>query len=419
MSEKATKVLVVDDSQVINKILTENITSQLHLDVVSAYTMNEAIEAIGRYPNQFFVAVLDLNLPDAPHGEVVQALVTLGIRPIILTASMSDDLHDEMMSRPIIDYVVKRNLSEMQYVIDQIKRLYDNFERRVLIVDDSRLSRQLLRSLLERHNYSVDEAKGPDEGYEMLTSDASYSLLITDYNMGDTSGAEFIVKVRAEFTRHELSIIGVSGIGSGRVSVQMLKAGANDFITRPFMHEEFYCRVNQNIDAVASYQELKNQAFKDHLTGLYNRRYLFETSVSLYENAKRQNLSVAVAMMDVDSLKRINEEYGHKVGDMALQHLAKLFRRHFRDGDIIARMGGEEFGILCVNLDPDAAHNVFERFRLRVEATPLLYNNESVPFTISIGYTLDLNNSFEAMVAEADKQRYKAKTMGRNRVATA
>ncbi|NQZ05834.1 MAG: diguanylate cyclase [Algicola sp.] len=416
--KKATKVLVVDDSPVINQLLTENIKSQLHLDVVSAYTMKEAIDAVSVHPNQFFVAILDLTLPDAPHGEVVDALLALGIRPIILTANMSDDLHDEMMAKAIIDYVVKRNLGEMQYVIDQVQRLYENFNRRILIVDDSRLSRKLLRSLLERHNFTVEEAIHPEQGLMLLKNNPIYHLLITDYNMPKMNGAEFIGKVRGTFSRQELAILGVSTVGGGRVSVQMLKAGANDFITRPFMHEEFYCRVNQNIDGIASYQKLKNQAFRDFLTHLYNRRYMFETGNGLYENAKRDNITIATAMIDIDYFKKVNDTYGHSVGDDMLKHVSKMLTKHFRDGDVVARIGGEEFCVLCINVDKESAEALFERLRYRIMATPLEVNGLSISIsvTVSIGYTLDLNESFEAMVGRADELLYQAKNNGRNRV---
>ena len=416
MAHKPNKVLVVDDSLVINKILTESINNDLHLDVVSAFDMKGAIKAIAENPEQFFAAVLDLNLPDAADGQIVQAMITLGLRPIILTATMSDDLHDEMMSKPIVDYVIKRNLTEMQYVIDLVGRLYDNFDRNILIVDDSRVSRNLIRSLLERHNYSVVDVATVEEGFEQLSNGPKFDLIIVDYNMPTMPGFEFISKVRSDFQRQELAVIGISTVGSGTVSVQMLKAGANDFISRPFMHEEFYCRVNQNIDAISSFRRLNEQAFSDSLTGLYNRRYMFEAGRKLYENAKRDNLTIAVAMLDIDYFKKLNEEHGHKVGDLALKHLAELFKKHFREADIIARLGGEEFCIMCLNVDEGSVVQIFERFRNRVMATPMRANGRTIAFTVSIGFTLDLSSTFEAMVGIADHQLYQAKNQGRNQV---
>lgn len=417
MASKANKVLVVDDSLVINKILTESITTDLHLDVVSVFDMTGAIKAISDHPDQFFVAILDLNLPDAPDGQIVQAMVTLGIRPIILTATLSDDLHDEMMSKPIIDYVIKRNLSEMQYVIDLVQRLYENYERHILIVDDSRLSRKLLRSLLERHNFSVTEATTPEQGLSILASAKQrFDLIVVDYNMPSMPGYEFIAKVRSEHSRHELAIIGISAVGSGTVSVQMLKSGANDFISRPFMHEEFYCRVNQNIDAINSYRRLQEQAFNDQLTGLYNRRYLSETGNSLFENAKRNNLTMGVAVADIDNFARVNEQFGHNVGDHAIKHVSSLMCKHFREGDTVARIGGEVFCLIFLNVDEGSAPDVLERLRSCIESIPLVVDNQRIPLTVSIGYTLALGESFEAMVKRAEELLGTAKATGKNRV---
>lgn len=416
MVKKPNKVLVVDDSLVINKMLTECIQSDLHLDVVSVFNVTSAIEAISTHPDEFFVAILDLNLPDAPDGQVVQAMVTLDIRPIILTATLSDDLHDEMMSKPIVDYVIKRNLSEMQYVIDLVGRLYENFERNILIVDDSRTQRKLLRSLLERHNYAVFEADCATKGQEYLDSGTVFDLMIVDYNMPDLSGFEFITKVRSDYSRQDLAIIGISAIGSGTVSVQMLKAGANDFFSRPFMHEEFYCRVNQNIDAISSFRKLKDQAFNDYLTGLYNRRYLFETGGRLYDNANRQHLTMCLALIDIDYFKQFNKEHGHHAGDEMLRHMADILRKHFRDGDVIARMSNEEFCVLCLNVDEQSAFALFERLRARIMSTPLTVGAKSLCPTVSIGFTLDLCESFEDMIYLAEQNAYQAKNQGRDKV---
>ncbi len=255
MIHRPTKVLVVEDSQSLNEVVSTSITEQLGLQVDSVKTLQDAISLVSPNKNEYLVAIVDLNLPDAPNGEVVDALISLGIRPIILTASISNDTHEEMLEKPIIDYVVKRNLNEIQYVIDVIKRLNENFNRKVLVVDDSKTSRALLQSLLERHYLQVVTACSGPEALEILDKENDFCLVITDYNMPEMNGPELIAKIREQYTRHQLSIIGVSTAVTGMSSIKMLKSGANDFISRPFLHEEFYCRVNQNIDVVSFYKK--------------------------------------------------------------------------------------------------------------------------------------------------------------------
>ncbi|MCF6354181.1 MAG: diguanylate cyclase [Candidatus Polarisedimenticolaceae bacterium] len=416
MYQSANKVLIVEDSRAINKMLAHHIATQLHIDVESAVSMQEAKQILDKQSEQFFVAILDLNLPDAPNGEVVDVVLGLGIPPIILTGSMCDDLHDEMLEKPIVDYVIKRNLNEIEYVIETVQRLRENRDRKVLVVDDSRSSRQLLSSLLQRHYLEVLEACDGVEALDVLSENDDILLMVTDYNMPRMDGMELITRVREKKSRNELAIIGISTSGSGTVSIKLLKSGANDFITRPFMHEEFYCRINQNIDAVASYCKLRDAADRDFLTGLFNRKYLFNTGNKLFQNAQRKNISLTVAMIDIDFFKKINDTHGHHVGDMALKHVASIFTQQLRQADVITRFGGEEFCMLCVNVSGSSAEVLFTRFREAIADTPLVVGDVVVPMTVSIGYSMELTDSLDHMISDADAALYDAKGGGRNRV---
>ncbi len=411
---KRLKVLVVEDSRALNNMLVQTIQTDLRIDAVSAYTLREAVEILDQRHKEFFLAILDLNLPDAEGGEIVDAVLTWKIPPIILTGTLSDAIHDEMMERPIVDYVVKKNQNEVQYVIDAVERLRDNYDRKALVVDDARSSRQLLEMLLKRHNFQVVTAGDGLEALEILKQHEDICLVITDYNMPNMNGAELVSKIRQRFSRNDLAIIGISGMGAGEITVQLLKSGANDFISRPFLHEEFYCRVNQNIDVISRYKRLRESAIKDYLTGLYNRKYLFETGNILYQNAKRDNISLSVAMLDVDHFKKINDTFGHQVGDEVLKHLSQLFEEQLRSADIISRIGGEEFCVLCVNIDEDNAFMMLDRLRTTIMNTPYVSDDIEVKFTISIGFNTALSDTLEHMLGAADAALYDAKESGRN-----
>jgi len=413
---KKLKVLVVEDSRALNGMVTQSIKSELKIGAESAFSMKEAMEILDQRQEEFFLAILDLNLPDAPNGEIVDEIIDRGLPPIILTGTLSDDTHDRMISKPIIDYVVKRNLNEIQYVIDTVERLRENYARKVLIVDDSKSSRDFIQELLKRHNFQTITAEDGIQAMAMLRKHEDTCLVITDYNMPNMDGVELVNKIRENYARHELAIIGISGSGSGTVTVQLLKSGANDFISRPFLHEEFYCRVNQNIDVISNYRKLQDSATRDFLTGLFNRRYIFETGNLLLQNAKRDNITLSVAMLDVDHFKKINDTYGHQIGDEALKHLAALIQAELRDADIIGRIGGEEFCILCVNIDEDNAFMMLERLRTTIMNTPLVTEEFKVNITISIGFNTILADSLDHMLGAADASLCDAKERGRNSV---
>ena len=416
MSIRNKKILVVEDTRAINELLVDSLTKSLNIEVDSAKNMAEAIELIENDSKSYFLAILDLHLPDAPDGEIVDYMLNNDVPSIVLTGNKDIETQKNIIEKGVIDYVNKENLNEIKYVIDSAKRLYENFERKVLLVEDSDVSRMVLYSLLKKQNLNVLEAINGVQALKLLKIHKDICLVITDYNMPKMDGVELICNIRKEHTRDELAIIGISSTNDNAVSVKLLKSGANDFIGRPFAYEEFNCRINLNIDAIVNYKKLKDATIKDFLTGLYNRKYIFEAGEKLFNNAKRDNIKLTTAMIDIDHFKSINDTHGHHIGDLALQHVSSLLNNELRDGDILARIGGEEFCILCVNLDADNADMVFERIRNSIESTLLTVGNIQIPMTISIGYNPVLGESLDQMIADADNALYQAKETGRNKV---
>ena len=419
MTNRQKKILIVEDSRSIRELLTYTLEDQLHIDIAAVSSMAEAKHAIEVNPDGFYLAILDLNLPDAPNGEIVDYILSQNIPPIILTGSLSDDMHADMMEKPIIDYVIKRNMNEFQYVTELVSRLYRNADRKVLVVDDSKSSRQHIRALLERHYLDVYEANDGVEALTCLDAHPDIILIITDYNMPEMDGLSLISKVREIYSRNELSIIGISSQGKGTLSIKLLKSGANDFISRPFLHEEFYCRVNHNIDSIDNYRLLRDAATSDYLTGLSNRKYLYEAGEKLFNNAKRDHISLTAAIIDIDYFKKINDTYGHYIGDLALKHISNILKQQIRDGDIVARMGGEEFCIICINLAHDKAAQAFDRIRSSIaDQALILEDGTKINITASIGFCEGNYDSLDTIINNADHALYDAKESGRNRVCT-
>ena len=161
-------------------------------------------------------------------------------------------------------------------------------------------------------------------------------------------------------------------------------------------------------------EQIKDMANKDFLTNLYNRRYVYEISGLLYENAKRENLKLAVIMIDIDHFKKINDTYGHKAGDFILISIAEIFRNNIRKSDTASRIGGEEFCLLLNVKKTTEAYTIMEKIRKTVETNSFIFENKTIPVTISSGITTELENSFDDMIKRADMMLYKAKENGRN-----
>jgi len=229
------------------------------------------------------------------------------------------------------------------------------------------------------------------------------------------NGLEFIQKVREKHSIDEKIIIALSSEQDKSLSPLLLRVGANDFLYKPFLEEELMCRIDNNIKNILLIEEIKEMAYKDPLTHLYNRRYFFETAEKLFITSKRENKNVSILMYDIDHFKKINDTYGHQTGDLILQKVAEIISNNTRKNDISARYGGEEFITFLYHCDAIFARLVAEKIRKLIEQIEVIDSNEnSIKFTISIGVS-DKGASLEEMIKYADSALYEAKKT-RNRV---
>jgi diguanylate cyclase (GGDEF)-like protein len=173
------------------------------------------------------------------------------------------------------------------------------------------------------------------------------------------------------------------------------------------------------LDNARLFEEVQNLALTDSLTGLYNRRGLFEIGHIEFTRTCRLERPFSVIMIDIDHFKRVNDQYGHPAGDQVLQFFASELLNTARGTDIVGRYGGEEFAIFLSGSDGKAAMELAERLRTLIEKTPFYVEGKEIRMTISLGVTEynENNPNLETLVARADQALYVAKHKGRNRVA--
>lgn len=170
---------------------------------------------------------------------------------------------------------------------------------------------------------------------------------------------------------------------------------------------------------------LEQESITDEVTGVYNRRYLQRRLQEAFESARRYEQPLTILLLDIDHFKRINDEHGHAVGDLALRHLGELCLNTVRATDLVARYGGEELMVIAPHTAAAQGIVLAERLRQRVESTPLVVHSEGRPrrevkFTLSIGVAAlsPADASCGALFERADRALYRAKASGRNRVMT-
>ncbi|MEJ5242162.1 MAG: diguanylate cyclase [Desulfomicrobiaceae bacterium] len=406
-------VLVVDDSPMFLQVVTRRLAEEVDADVVAVANLRAAQTAMAE--RRFDVALVDLNLPDAPGGEVVDLALAHHIPAIVFAGDCSEQTRSRLWAKRIVDYVVKEGEESLNYAVRLVRRILRNRQIAVLVVDDSATVRHMLAEMLAVHCFTVLEAADGSEGLRLLAEHPNVRLVITDYEMPQMNGVRLVQAARGLYPKEELAIIGISGHEQKNLSARFLKSGANDFLHKPFSAEELYCRITQNLDLLEYIRTIRDLSEKDMLTGLANRRYFFAHGTQLLAKAQERQEPVYVAMLDLDHFKRINDQYGHEAGDAVLRHLGAMLLRHFGGEQALpARLGGEEFAVLCVGVTDVAAR--VEAFRAELAATPVDIPGGSVPVTVSIGVCGLPGQNLERHLACADQLLYRAKHRGRNRV---
>ncbi len=409
------RILIVEDNKTLANLITKKLQASLKFEVDIAYKLSEAKLFLHKY--DYFITLLDINLPDAPDGEIVDYVLSKGQHAIVLSANIDKEFRKKILKKNIIDYVNKGGVDDINYIIHTIDRLDKNRKHKVLVVDDSMVFRKQMNGFLKNLFYNVYTVAHGEEALGMLNTHPDISLVITDYNMPVMNGLDLVYEIRKQKSKNDLCIIAISGHQDEEINALFLKYGANDYIKKPFSKEEFSCRINNAIEALENIHIITNHANRDYLTGLYNRRYFYDSMQEYMESISQTGEQFAVAMVDIDDFKKINDKYGHDIGDKVIVHLAEVLSSATSYRDLVSRFGGEEFCIVLKNINRYSANDILERIRQEVASYTLNLENEKyIQFTISIGATLHTEDTLDETINLADMMLYNAKNNGKNQV---
>ncbi|MBC3766547.1 GGDEF domain-containing response regulator [Neptunicella marina] len=407
-----TKVLVIEDSTTITRVL-QRVVEKAGYEAVCASSLFQARHLFDQdMPESFLCAIVDFHLPDAPMGESIDFTIESYIPTIVVTGREDEETREIIVSKPIVDYFTKGNNQFYEYLSRLLVRLQKNKQIGILVAEGSRQQRNKTLALLQRHNFVTYAASTAEDARNQLAQHKDIRLLITTNDLPDASGMELVDEMRVRYSKEELCIIGLSDRDHRKQSANFIKSGANDYLTRPFYLEEFFCRVMQNIEYIENIEALHRAANSDYLTGLFNRRYFFQKTEN---HAQQSNEPACIALMDIDYFKNINDTYGHDAGDMVLKTIANLIIGHFA-AYIPARMGGEEFCVYLPQITIEQAKDLIEQFRMQVESLSIPFAGNQLSCTISIGLTDQFNGSVTDMLSRADALLYQAKEAGRNQL---
>jgi two-component system cell cycle response regulator len=446
------RILVVDDIEANVRLLQAKLEAEYY-EVLTAEDGPTALAvAAAEKPD---IVLLDVMMPGMDGFAVCRRLKddaeTRHIPVVLLTAldGRADRVAgleagaDDFLTKPIDDVMLfarVRSLTRLKAVIDELREREASGRRmgviagvasrlggtggRILIVDDHERQAQRVCSELAIEHRPVVESS-PENA--LLAARGPVDLIIVNAAAKGFDGLRFAAQVRSDEATRTLPILAIVDFDERARLVKALEIGVNDVLPRPIDPQELAARVKTQIRRKRYTDYLRDNldqslelAVTDQLTGLHNRRYMESQLDALVRRAVLGGSApVALLVIDIDHFKKINDSFGHGVGDEVLREFAVRLASNVRAIDLPVRFGGEEFVVVMPETEIADAHRIAERIRLHVAGSPfrVLDGEELLTVTISIGVAASVADDTPLkLVKRADEAMYEAKAHGRNRV---
>lgn len=448
------RVLVVDDILANVKLLEARLTAE-YFDVLTATNGLEALEICAQ--GQCDIVLLDVMMPGMDGLEVCRRLkgdlATAHIPVVMVTAldQTQDRVRgleagaDDFLTKPVDEVALiarVRSLARLKVVMDELRAramtsasfgmpdplahaLNENGrDGRILLVEDRPGSAERVAgALTPLHQVSIEA--NPQEAL-FRGAEGDWDMFIVSLGLKDYDGLRLCSQIRSlERTRH-LPILMISEAEDRSRVLRGLDLGVNDYLLRPIDRNELVARVATQLRRKRYADLLRNNvqasiemAVVDQLTGLHNRRYLELHLAALLDNAVGRGKPLSLMILDIDHFKSVNDTYGHDAGDAVLKNFAARVKRVVRQGDLVCRLGGEEFVVVMPDTSIAVASVIAERVRAAVQGEQFAIDEASraIPVTVSAGLAESIGDANpDALFKRADKALYRSKSSGRNRV---
>jgi len=450
------RILVVDDVIPNVKILEAKLSVEYY-DVITAYNGPDALVlAKEKSPD---LILLDVMMPQMDGFEVCRRLKadpeTAHI-PVVMVTALSEAADrvqgleagaDDFLTKPVDDVALfarVKSLLRLKMMMDEFRLreatsldlgviqeqgdiINDGVRGRILAVDDNNFSRQQIASAYE-DLYDLTFESDMEEAL-VLARGSDFDLTVVSLAITGFDPLRFCSKIRTYEETRQLPILTLVDEADTDKLVKGLELGVNDYVMRPIDRNELIVRTKTQVVRKQYQDRLRHNyhrsmelAVTDGLTGLYNRRYMTNHLATLQQSVDDGNKPISLLIMDIDFFKKVNDTYGHDVGDMVLKDFSARISKSVRGIDLACRYGGEEFVVVMPDTDLAVAMGVAERLRREVgeNVFKVPSANIELEITCSIGVAMQVGDeNVEGLIKRADEALYQAKREGRNRVVSA
>ena len=302
-------------------------------------------------------------------------------------------------------------------IIDEIK------QSRILVVDDIKTNCDVLKRRLENNTFLVEVSMSGKDALEKIDKE-KFDLVLLDVLMPEVNGLEVLIKIREEYSADKLPVIMVSSFDDVESISKCIQLGASDYLPKPVNSTILTQKVASTLERKSLREreeqllsELHRQAITDEMTGVPNRRYVFEQLERSFDDIEKNSKEhFATAIFDIDHFKNVNDTYGHAAGDEIIKKVCNLATSIIKSPNIFGRIGGEEFLAVIFNDSENHLQQICEKIRTSVEKEETLFDNQKISVTLSGGVCFsNESSSVSDLVNKADERLYLAKKNGRNK----
>ena len=450
------RILVVDDIAT-NRLVLQAKLSSAYFEVLLAENGEQALELAAReLPD---IVLLDVQMPGIDGYEVCTRLkqdVRTAHIPVVMITAANEQCErvrgfeagaDDFLNKPINDMTLftrVRNLLRVKIMFDELKmresttqelglselldlRDLKNQSGSVMLAPNSyEQGVSWMEPMQNRLPYDVYASYGELQASKDAKTHTPDAFIISQNLDGGGDGLRLVSMLSANPETRRAAIILVVEDGRNETAAKGLEVGASDYIFAPFDSNEMMARLGSQMrrkkysDLLRSnVQDSLRMAVIDPLTGLYNRRYALQHMDRIADRSAETGLPFTTMMMDLDFFKLVNDTHGHGAGDEVLKEFARRLQENLRGVDLVARLGGEEFMVVMPDTNQTEAGFAAERLRKAIDNRQFkLPDGRKIPVTVSIGVAFGLAHDMSqtALLEQADKALYEAKSNGRNQV---
>lgn len=449
------RILIVDDTPASVKVLAAKLAGEFY-DVLTARDGTAALTSVSEDSPD--LVLLDVMMPGMDGFEVCRRIKsnprTTHI-PVVMVTALSDRLDrvqglnagaDDFLTKPVSDatlFMRVEALVRMKRMLDQWRlREQTSYElglppiesvthasteqARVLLINDSEIECANIRSILGQDKAQVTVARRAQDALDLAVS-SDPELVVVGLGEDITESVRVAAKLHAQERLQSVPVLLIADESDETRVVNALKVGVSDYVLRPIDGSELLARARTQLRRKRYHDRLYanvirnlSLALTDSLTGLHNRRYLGSHLEAVMRRMADSEKPVSALMIDIDHFKRVNDSFGHAVGDRVLCEIAKCISRNVRVFDLPVRFGGEEFVVVMPDATMDVALAVAERLCRKMREQPIEVGGGAPPVTVTLSLGVaemrGTHDTPESLLQRADAALYQAKREGRDRV---